>query len=170
MGPIESVEDLMKRLRTLMLPLALLLVSAACWAAPVDLREGAGPAAVSGLYSVTFNVNLGATVPAGSSVTCKAKVTPNSSLFENLSRGTVPVKVAAGAAAIVGNRANCSVEIPFSWMVNDPRNGVALSYEIEAVSGSGALLTAVRASSPQGIGVAYPPAGGAASVNINVAF
>ncbi len=159
----------MKRLRTLILPLAVLLASGVGWAAPAaDQLDNAGPAAVSGNYTVSFNVSLGSTVPAGATITCRAKVAPNGTFFGSLGRGAVPV--GTGVARVTGNTANCSVEIPFSWTVNDPRNGAALSYEIEAVNGSGPLPGAVRTLTQQNIGVAYPPGGGAARLSFNVAF
>ncbi len=161
----------MKRVDTLMLPLAaLLLFMASRPASAADQREGAASAAVSGFYSLTFNVNLGSPVPAGVTVTCKAKIAPSAGFFENFGRGAVPVQTATGMAAVTGNQASCTVEIPFSWTVNDPRNGVALNYEIEAVTGSGSLPTMVRTSAQQTVGLPYPPAGGTGSLSFHIVF
>jgi hypothetical protein len=162
----------MKRARIAQIPLLALLASAAVWAAPAaDQRSGAAPAAVSGVYAVTFNVNLGSVAAAAGTVSCRARIAPNPRAFENTNRGVVPVEsaprvVAAAGSGRVGSPILCSVEIPFAWTVSDQSSGVALSYEIEAVSGSG--VAAARTG--QGIAVAYPEPGGTASVRLNVTF
>jgi hypothetical protein len=162
----------MKRARIPQILLLALLASAAVWAAPgANQRAGAAPAAVSGVYAVTFIVNPGSAMAAGGAILCKARITPNLPAFENMNRGVAPVESAPGVVAVVGSwRAGsavlCTVEIPFAWPVSDRAGGVALSYEIDAVSGSG--VAAVRTG--QGIAVAYPQMGGTASVRLNVAF
>jgi hypothetical protein len=162
----------MKRARIAqILPLAL-WASAAVWAAPAaDQRAGAAPAAVSGVYAVTFSVNPGSAVAAGGAITCKAKIAPNLPAIENMNRGVVPVESSPGMVTVagsgrVGSPVLCSVEIPFAWPVSDRAGGVVLSYEIDAVSGSG--VAAVRTG--QGIVVAYPEMGVTASVRLNVTF
>lgn len=157
----------MKRTRVPQILLLALLASAAAWAAPAaDQCNGAVPVAVSGVYSVTFNVQVSSATVPGGTISCRAKIAPNLPGFENRSRGVVPVESSRGVVALIGSFANCTVEIPFSWTVADTQNGVALSYEIDAVSGAG--MAAVRTQ--QGIGVAYPEMGGAASLRLNVAF
>jgi hypothetical protein len=127
--------------------------------------------AVSGMFSVTFNIEPVSSAVAGGLIECKAKIAPRLSAFENLSGDVAPVASAAGVASPVaagpaGSSVNCSVEIPFAWLVNDRGNGIALSYEIDAVSGSG--VAALRTQQP--IGMAYPVAGGTANVNLHVRF
>jgi hypothetical protein len=154
----------MKRSRILSFLLLVLPISAA--AAPalsMEQRNGAALIPASGVYSVAFNVNLASALPNGSSLLCRAKVIPNTP-FNSFSR-TVP-PASSGVATINGSTATCWVEIPFAWMLNDGSNGAALSYEIDAVGGS----TVLRASTGQGIGVAYPSAGGSARLNVNVTF
>jgi hypothetical protein len=149
-----------------------MLASAAVWAAPAaDQRAGAAPTAMTGVYAVTLNVNPGSTAPSGGMITCKAKIAPNLPGFENMNQGAVPVESAPGVAMVggsgrPGSSVLCSVKIPFAWMVNDRGNGVMLSYEIDAMSGSG--VAAVRTQ--QGIGMAYPEMGGTANVRLNVTF
>ena len=148
-----------------------LLASAAVWAAPAaDQRSGAAPAAVSGMYTVIFNVQPGPALAAGGKIACRARIAPNLRAFDNLGQGAAPVASAAGVSATVGgdpaSSVNCSVEIPFAWLVNDQEGGVALSYEIYAIGGSG--VAAIRAR--QGMNVAYPESGGTANVRLTVVF
>ena len=162
----------MKRARIPQILLLALVASAAVWAAPAaDQRAGAAQAAVSGVYTVTFDVSLGSIAAAGGTVACRARIAPNLPAFENLNRGAVPVESAPRVVAAAGSRPAgspilCSVEIPFAWTVSDPSSGVALSYEIVAVSGSG--VAAARTG--QGIAVAYPEPGGTASLRLDVTF
>jgi hypothetical protein len=157
----------MRRARIPQILLLALLASVTVWAAPAaNQRAGAAPVAVSGVYVVTFNVQVGSAQAIGKTIFCKAKIAPNLPDFENRSYGIVPVQSARGVVALIGSSANCAVEIPFSWTVADSRHGVAMSYEIDAVSEAGG--SAVRAQ--QGIGVPYPGLGGTATVLLNVAF
>ncbi len=147
-------------------------VASIAWAGPpADPRGVASPVAVSGVYTVSFHVTLGTTVPTGSAVTCRARIAPNLQAFQNLNRGTVPVESATGAgkvagSSLAGSTANCSVEIPFAWTVSEAQNGVVLSYEVDAVGGA----APVAALTQPGVAVAYPPMGGAARLRFNVAF
>ena len=162
----------MKRARIPQNLLLALLASAAVWAAPAaDQRTGAAPTVATGAYAVTFDVNPGSTAAAGGTITCKAKIAPNLPGFENMNQGAVPVESAFGVATVgssgrAGSSVLCSVEIPFTWMVNSRGSGVLLSYEIDAVRGS----AVAAARTQEGIGVAYPEMGGTARVRLNVAF
>jgi hypothetical protein len=157
----------MRRARIPQILLLALLASDALWAAPAaDQRGGAALVAVGGVYLVTFNVQLGSVPAAGGTILCRAKIAPNLLGFDNPAQGMAPAESAQGVVTFIGASANCTVEIPFSWMVVDTRDGVAMSYEIDALSGSG--VAAVRTQ--QGIGLAYPRMGGAASVRLNVVF
>lgn len=142
-------------------------MSAAEWAVPAaDQRSGAAPVAASGVFSVTFNVNIASTAPVGATITCKARIAPNLAAFENSTRGAVPVEPAPGVGTVIGSSANCTVEIAFLWMVANTRNGVAPGQEIDAVSGGG--VAAVRTG--RGMGIAYPATGGAARLRLNATF
>jgi hypothetical protein len=157
----------MMRVRIFQILLLALLPSAAvCAAGAADQRSGAVQVTVSGVYSLTFNVQVRSAAVTGGTIYCKAKIAPNLPGFENRSPRVVPVESARGVAAIVGSSGNCSVEIPFSWMVADTQNGVALSYEIDAVNGSGVAAGRTQ----QGIDVAYPEMGKAANMRLRVAF
>jgi hypothetical protein len=57
------------------------------------------------------------------------------------------VEVTSSVAMVTGHTAICSLEIPLSWKVNDPRNGVALNYQI---------------------GAPHPPAGGTSNLRLNL--
>jgi hypothetical protein len=157
----------MNRVRTLMLPLVVTLASASALSAPpADPGRAEGLIAVSGSYVLTFNVSLDSAPPAGVAILCKARIAPSLPSFQNPSTRMVPVEMATGLATVTGNSANCSVQIPFSWAVSDPRGGIALSYEVAEVSASGSF--AVVRSAQQGIGVAYPAPGGTARVFVHV--
>jgi len=145
----------------------MLMMSAAVWAAQAaDQHSGAAPGTVSGAYAVTFNVKAPSTVPAGATVTCKARIAPKLSALENLAPGAVPVESAQSVATLVGSSANCTVVLPFSFAAVYRLDGADLSYEVDALSGSS--LAAVRKQ--DGIPMPYPQAGATASVRMDVNF
>ncbi len=157
----------MNRVRTRLPAFLVFLVSTAALAATAaDVRAPESPVPVSGAYNVIFNVNLNSMPPAGATILCKARIAPNLAPLQNFSQKIVPAQSATGLATIANSAANCSVQIPFSWAIGDASNGVALSYEIEAVSASGSLPVHAR----QSIGVAYPARGGTANLAIDVRF
>jgi hypothetical protein len=131
--------------------------------------------ALSGVYSVTFTVNAGSTLAPGATILCKAKAVPNAPPLENLKLEAVPVM--SGLATLTGSGVNgpsaiCTVQIPFTWAAGNAQSGAqggaVLSYEIDVVSGGGAVAVPVRRQ--EGIGVAYPAPGGTASLSFNVRF
>ena len=73
-------------------------------------------------------------------------------------------------ATVSGSTATCTVEIPFSWTVNNPQGGAVLSYQIEAVSLTGSVPLTLRASSLPSLSQPYPSAGGTASASFNLNF
>jgi len=161
----------MNRTRIALLLITVSVASIAWAGPPADPRGTSSPVAVNGVYTVTFHVNLGSTVPTGSAVTCRARIAPNLQAFQNLNHGTVPVDSATGVgtvtgSSLAGSAANCSVEIPFAWTVSEAQTGVALSYEVDAVSAG----APVAARTQPGIAVAYPPQGGATRLSFNVSF
>ena len=156
----------MKSARVPQTLLLALLASAAVWAAPAaEPRSGAAPAAVSGVYAVNFNVRMDSAAPGGTVISCRARIAPNLSPLESNQRGMAQAVTVEGLAAVNGSSANCLVEIPFSWTGINRGNGVALSYEVVALSGG---VATVRRQ--QGIGVGYPATGGAAQLRLDVAF
>jgi hypothetical protein len=147
------------------------LASTTAWSRPVAEHHGQGPTAESGVYSITFNLNIVSTLPANSTITCKAQIAPAGSMESSFNQqAAVPVESASGVAAVTGATATCLVEIPFSWSVERARNGASLSYEIDAVNASGTLPAVVRTSIQQGVAEAYPSSGGTSSVSFNVTF
>ncbi|MGB8261920.1 MAG: hypothetical protein WCE75_16275 [Terracidiphilus sp.] len=161
----------MKSARISLLLALAALVPLAAWAGPAPGRRGGNTATVSGVYSVTFNLNLASTLPAGATIVCKAQIAPGGQQqFFQSQPAAVPVESAAGVAQVSGATATCAVEIPFSWTVNSSSSGVSLSYEIDAVNATGALPALVRVSGQQGVAESYPAAGGTASLSFNVTF
>jgi len=150
---------------TRILLLALLASTAIGVASAADPRGEPVPVAVNGSYAVTFNVRVPASLPSGATILCKARVAPNTPRLGSLRLASMPMN--NGQASVSGSTANCQVQIPFSWTVNDPQNGVALSYEIDAVSASGALPVAVIR---QEAVASYPAAGTSANLRIQLAF
>jgi hypothetical protein len=158
----------MHRARTLMLLLFALLAPAAGLPVPTTPRT----TAAGGTYALSFNLDVASTLPAGATVTCKARIVPNLPGVQNMKGqpAAVPVESATGVAAVSGSTAVCAVEIPFSWTVNNYQGGAMLSYEIKAVTVTGSLPVVVRSSVQQGIPVASPPMGGTANLSFNVTF
>jgi hypothetical protein len=156
------------------IPVVLLLASLAsapAWSRPVADHRGA-PTAVSGAYSITFNLNIESTLPANSTITCKAQIVPAGANLNSFNSqfAAVPLESAGGVASVTGSTATCVVEIPFSWTVDSSRGGVSLSYEIDADNAPGVLPAVVRTSAQQGIAETYPTSGGTSAVSFNVTF
>lgn len=127
---------------------------------------------VTGVYSLTFNLNIATTLPAGTTITCRARIVPNQGGVDLRGQqpAASPVRTVAGLAAVAGSTATCATEIPFSWTVTSARNGVVLSYEIDAVSNSGSVPILVRSSGQQNVGIAFPASGGSANLHFNLTF
>jgi hypothetical protein len=160
----------MARVRFPMLLCVALLSAGAAQAANVPEDRGA-LATVSGVYSVTFNLSIASTLPAGTTITCRAQIAPYQGLnLLNPQLVAIPVGTAAGLVAVTGSMATCAAEIPFAWTVTSPQGGVMLSYEIDAVSGSGSAPLLVRRSAQQNIGAAFPASGGSARLSLNLTF
>jgi hypothetical protein len=164
----------MKRARISQSLLVALLASASAGAAPpAQIRGGAASAALSGIYSIAFSVNVGSALPPGSTILCNAKAVPNVGGFENFALRAVPVAsgqarlVSSGTVGAPGSWANCTVQVPFSWVASDTRGAAVLSYEIDAVNESG---TAVTIGKKGGIRLGYPVSGGTTSLNFSVRF
>lgn len=161
----------MARIRIPSLLCIALLVSASASAAGVpDLR--ASSLTVSGIYSLTFNLNIASALPAETTITCRAQIVPNQAGFDprNQPPAAIPVRTVTGLASVTGSKAICAAEIPFSWTVLSERGGAVLSYEIDAVTGSGSIPLLIRTTGQQSIGVAFPASGGSARLNFNLTF
>ena len=66
----------MSRIRIPSLLFVAVLISASALAGGVpELR--ANPTQVNGVYSLTFNLTLGSQLPAGTTITCRARIAPN---------------------------------------------------------------------------------------------
>jgi hypothetical protein len=161
----------MSPIRTPLLLCVALLTSASALAAGVPELRGS-PTTVSGIYSLTFNLRIASTLPAGTTITCRARIAPNQGGIElrNQQRPPAPVGAVTALASVTGPTATCAEEIPFSWTVLNARGGVVISYEIDAVSNSGSIPLLVRSSGPQNVGVTFPAPGGRASLNFNLIF
>jgi hypothetical protein len=129
-----------------------------------------GLIAVSGVYSVTFHLNLASVLPTGSILTCRARLAPIPRRLDlrNEQLGAMPV--AAGQTGVTGSTATCAAEIPFAWTVTRPPDGVELFYEIEAVSLQGAAPILLRTSAQQRLSAAFPAACGSAHLTLNLTF
>jgi hypothetical protein len=161
----------MARIRIPLLLCIALLISASARAAGVPELRGSS-LTVSGVYSLNFNLNLASQLPAGTTITCRARITPN---LEGLDAGSrqlaqIPVRTVAGLAQVAGSTATCATEIPIFWTLLSARGGAVLSYEIDAVSNSGSVPVLVRSSGEQNVGVAFPSSGGRTNLSFNLAF
>jgi hypothetical protein len=151
--------------------LCVALLASATGAVAGTVEERGTPTAVSGVYSITFNLNILSTLPAGTMITCRAQIAPNQAGLDLRNRQLAARPVAAvGRVAVTGPKATCAAEIPFAWTVTGTQGGVVLRYEIEAVSGSGVAPPQVRSSARQNIGTAFPASGGNARLSLNVAL
>jgi len=161
----------MRRIRILLLLCFALPFLATASAAGVPELRGSS-STVSGVYSLTFNLNIATALPAGTTITCRAQIVPNQTGAElpNQQFAPIPVKRVSGVASVTGSTANCAAEIPFSWTGMNARGGVILSYEIDAVSTSGSVPLMVKRSVQQNIPVAYPASGGSARLSFNLIF
>jgi hypothetical protein len=158
----------------LLAPVSELAAGAALAAGATDLR---GPSTmVSGVYLVTFHLNILSSLPAGSTIICRARITPNPAGLDlrNPQPAAFP-SAAPGQVEVTGTTATCAAEIPFAWTLASGQDGLAtgqdgfvLSYEIDAVSNSGSVPLLVRSSTGQSIGAALPASG--SSLNLNLAF
>ena len=163
----------MKRRRISQTLLAALLASAVAGAAPaVGIRGRAAPVALNGVYWVTFNLQMLSTLPAGTTITCRARIAPTADGLDlgNMQLAAKPTESSAALATVNGPRAICAAEIPFSWTMASLAGGVVLSYEIDAVGNarSGPILLKTRVG--QGISAAFPAEGGSANLNFNLSF
>jgi hypothetical protein len=161
----------MTRIRIPLLLCVAMLASAAASAAGVPELRGSS-LTVSGIYSLTFNLNIASALPAGTTITCRAQIVPNQGGFDprNQQPAAIPVRIVTGLAALTGSTAICAAEIPFSWTVMSAQGGAVLSYEIDAVSNSGSIPLLVRRSAQQNIGLAFPASGGNSSLRFNLTF
>jgi hypothetical protein len=167
----------MTRIRIPSLLCIALLASASALAAGIpDLR--ASSLTVSGIYSLTFNLNIASALPAETTITCRAQIVPNPQTVPdqggfdpgNRQLSAIPVRTVTGRAFVTGSTAICAAEIPFSWTGMSARGGAVLSYEIDAVNGSGSIPLLIRTTGQQNIGVAFPASGGSARLNFNLNF
>ncbi|MGD0521595.1 MAG: hypothetical protein ABSA48_10105 [Terracidiphilus sp.] len=155
----------MNRLLLSRILLLMLLVSAAVFGAyAVYQNGGASPLAASGAYAVTFHVSTPTTVPDGATIACNARIAPNLSVFEHLTRQVAPAKSSTGFARVANSSANCTVATPFAFNVANSRAGAALSYEIDAYTSAGPLFVRTQ----KGIPVAYPQTGATANLPLDV--
>jgi hypothetical protein len=159
----------MARIRnSLLLCLALLAWTAASAAGLPQPRVG--PIAVSGVYSVTYHLNLASTLPAGSTITCRARMAPIPGVPDLRNPQLAATPVSAGQVSVTGSTATCAAEIPFSWTVTTPPGGIALYYEIDAVSLRGAVPVLLRTSTQRQVSAAFPAAGGSANLSLTLIF
>lgn len=156
----------MDRLHILSLLGLLLLTTPASAAPPADGRSSSTPAPVTGVYSITFRASQAAPVPAGVTLTCKARIVP--SLPAGTSLNALPaVAGEVGSPSGSGSTAACSLTIPFSWYAEPAQSSPALSYEVDAVSASGATVQVLRV---EGIAIPYPMQGTLAQLSFTVGF
>jgi hypothetical protein len=153
--------------------LTLVLAPMAAFAGPASLHHGGGSSStsLSGVYSVTFNLTVASTLPAGSTIVCKAQVSPNVQQgYFGVTNQAVPVESAFGTATVSGSTATCAVEIPFSWTLSSSSSSATLAYEIDAYNANGTLPSVVRVSSQSGLSETLPASGATETVTLNLTF
>jgi hypothetical protein len=152
---------------SLLLCMALLAWSAVSAA---GLPQPRGLIAVSGVYSVIFHLSLTRELPAGSIITCRARMTPIPAGLDLRNVPLAATPVAAGQAGVTGSTATCATEIPFAWTVISPPGGVELSYEIDALSLQGSTPILLRSSAQRQASAAFPAAGGSLHLTLDLTF
>lgn len=154
----------MARLGTVLLFCAALAASA-----PESL---AASTMVGGVYTVTFNLSIASQLPAGTTIICRARIAPSQEGLNLLKpqMAATTVESVTGLAAVTGSSATCATEIPFVWSMPSGRCGLTLSYEVDAVSHSGAAPLLVRRSAQQNLSAAFPASGGNANLSVNMTF
>lgn len=157
----------MNRFRSFRIPALILLTAVAVFGAKAADQDAATAAhAASGAYAVTFHVNTPTTIPDGATIVCKARIAPRLSLFSHLIGQTAAAESPQGFARVANSSADCTVAVPFAFSAANLRTVAALSYEIEAYTSAGPVF----ARTQQGIPLAHPPAGAAATVPVEVNF
>jgi hypothetical protein len=161
----------MNRIRTSLLVFAATLIPFSALAAtPEHHHGGSSSAAVTGTYSITYNIDVVSTLPAGATIVCKAQIAPAIQGVEGQNGLAVPVESAASVATVSGSTATCVVQIPFAWTLNANQTNVVLNYEIQAVNAAAALPVVVRNSVLQGTSEALPASGATSSLTFAVTF
>ncbi len=144
----------------------LLLTVPALAALPADGRSSSSPAPVAAVYSITFRGTQAAPVPAGVTLTCKARIVPSLPLGAGIN--ALPAAAGeVGRPSGSGSTAACSLEIPFSWYAEPAQSSPTLSYEVDAVSASGATVQVLRG---EGIVIPYSEQGTLAHVSVTIGF
>jgi len=162
----------MSRTRIACSLLAASLVAASAWAGPIAEHHRSGPSTVTGTYSITFNLNIVSTLPAGATIACRVQIVPATSGMPGFTPQSAPslVESASGVASVSGSTATCEIEIPFSWTVQSTRGGASLSYQIDAFNATGSLPTVLRSSAQQEVAEPYPSSSGTSTLSFNVTF
>ncbi len=159
----------MTLIRNLLLVGAMLLAWVPARAGGVPQARNA-PIAISGVYSVVFHVNLASTLPAGSILTCRARMAPIPGGVDLRNQMLSATPVALGQTRLTGSTAACTAEIPFSWTVTSPPNAVELFYEIEVVNLQGVAPTLLRSSAPQQTNAAFLITNSFPDLTLNLTF
>jgi len=155
----------MNRARTSRILPLVVLVSAAVWvASAADTHSAAGPDPATSAYAVTFHVDAPSTVPDGATVSCRASVEPQRSVFERLiSRHAAP-ESAPGTGVVANSSASCTVMVPYATAKSG--NAAQLSYHIDALTAAGPVF----ARTQSGIGVDLPKTSNQSPLHLNVAL
>jgi hypothetical protein len=162
----------MNRLRASLFTLAATLIPFSALAATPEHHHGGGnsPSVVTGAYSITYNIDVVSTLPAGATIVCKAQIAPALQGVEGQNGQIVPIESAASIATVSGSTATCVVQIPFAWTLNANQTNVVLNYEIQAVNASATLPVVVRNSVLQGVSEPLPASGATSALTFAVTF
>ena len=146
--------------------LPILLMSALVWGAHASDPGRAASHAAAGVYAVNFQVAVPSTVPDGSTVSCKARITPGASFLDGLMHKSTAIESALASARVVGSAAQCAVQVPFTYAAGEAGNVAQLSYRIDAENGDRPLFVRIQ----ERIAVPHPQAGAEAAMRLKVNF
>ena len=152
--------------KTFVHTLPILLMSALVWGAHASDADTLTRPTAGGHYAVDFQVAVPSTVPDGSTVACKARITPGASLLTRLMHRTAAIESAPSFARVQGSAAHCAVEVPFAYAPGDPANAAELSYRIDAQNGDRPVFMRTQ----ERIAVPRAQAGAEPGMRLNVNF
>jgi hypothetical protein len=137
---------------------------------PVAMPDVVTSQTFTGAIKVVFTITPKTSLPSGTKVYCGVSVIATSE--NELAPTAGPITYAEGAAVIESSTTSCTVEIPYSWVLNPPAattvNEYSGTYYVVAVNASSPTVvgetTGIRSVSGPFVGGAKMPANGATTI------
>lgn len=140
-------------------------------AQPADGSQAPRTQLRSGAVQLTLNLNTNQRLPDGSAILCKARISPNGQGLQLLNHlSAAPMETATGRGLMTPSGANCTVELPFSWALDNPGTGLVLRYEVEALGVQSAPAGRHGGQAHGEMATSYPPQGSRSHLSVSIAF